>query len=564
MSIDERFGRVARAIVGQWFARNPVEATLAGIHQYDSELPDVSADGFAAMTDWLRDSIDSLDRDFGPPHELPAAPADPARAGTDHPRLDLAVLRTALTGRLVEVAQDERWRVDPDSYHSLASAAVYPLLVRAFAPAADRLRSAVARMEKIPAVLSAGRANLDAPPALATQVAMEQAEGSVRFFQDSVPAAFKEPGVDTALAARAEAACAQAVSALRAYRTFLENDLLPRSTGELRLGRERFVRRIAANEGITVPPEEIRRRAEEEIARLRDQVETIVRRLAPSESTAATMASVSAIHPTADELLDAYRSRQAALRTFLRERDIVTVPPEWDVLELIETPPFLRSIFVAACDSPGFFEEQDRTTYFWVTPVDPKATPESQDEYLRGHCRGAIDVISIHEAYPGHHVHGIHARTAPSVVRRAFWSNTFGEGWAHYTEQMMLDEGFGDGDDRLRLSQLQDALLRAVRMLVDVGIHVNGMSVEEARDAFVTQAFTDRATAEMEAKRAALHPGSVLVYTWGKLEILRVREAVRARDGAAFSLRTFHDRLVRAGSPPIGTLAREVFGLPDE
>jgi len=559
MSIDERFGRVARALVAQWFARNPVDATMAGVHEHDGELPDMTAAGRAADVEWLRDTIGSLDRDFGPPHELSAVAADPARAGTDRPRLDFAVLRTALAGRLCEVDDERRWRTDPDLYHSLASAAVHPLLVRSFAPAADRLRAISARMEKIPAMLAAGRANLQAPAVLATQVAMDQTDGSIAFFRDSVGALFGAPGVDAALATRAEAARAAAQRALEEYRTFLEHELLPRSTGAIRLGRERFVRRLAATEGITTPPEQIRARAEQEIARLRTEVETIARRLAPSASPAATMATLSQTHPTAAGLMDAYRIRQDELRRFLRDRAIVTLPVEWDVLELIETPPFLRAMYVAACDSPGLFEQNDRTTYFWVTPVDPLASAAAQEQYLGAHSTASIDVISIHEAYPGHHVHGIHSRTAPSVVRRAFWSAAFGEGWAHYTEQMMLDEGFGAGDDRLRLAQLQDALLRAVRMLVDVAIHVDGMTVDEARDAFVEQAYTERAPAEMEAKRAALHPTTVLVYTYGKLEILAVRDAVRAREGAAFTLQRFHDRLVASGAPPVGLVATEVF-----
>ncbi len=562
MSIEERFGRVARAIVAQWFARNPLDATASGVHEHDGALPDVTAAGFAGTNEWLRDTIASLDEDFGAPGALPEEPEDAARAGTDRPRLDFAVLRTALEGRLVDTAEEQRWKTDPDLYHSVASGGVYPLLVRSFASAPERLRSATSRMEGIPAVLDAGRANLVAPPELATRVAMEQADGSIRFFRDTVREFVAGAGADAALTAQAEAARTRALRALEDYRSFLENDLLPRSTGTLALGRARFIRRIAATEGITASPEEIRGAAEREIAAMRARVETIARRVAPHQSPAITMAKLSEQHPTAAGLMEAYRSRQAELRRFLRERDLVGMPAEWDVLELIETPPFLRTMYVAACDSPGNFEQNDRTTYFWVTPVDPRASAESQEEYLRAHSTGAIDLISIHEAYPGHHVHGIHARTNRSVVRKAFWSGAFGEGWAHYTEQMMLDEGFGGGDDRLALAQLHEALLRAVRMQVDVGIHVDGMTVDQARDAFMRSAYMERAPAEMEAKRAALHPGTVLIYTWGKLEILRVREAVRAREGASFTLRSFHDRLVDAGAPPVGLLGREVFGLP--
>jgi uncharacterized protein (DUF885 family) len=561
MSIEERFGRVARAIVAQWFSRNPIDATYSGVHEHDGALPDVTAAGFAASAGWLRDTIAALDEDFGAPGALPAEPEDSVRAGTDRPRLDFAVLRTALEGRLVDVGEEERWRTDPDLYHSIASGAVYPLLVRSFASAPDRLRTATRRMEGIPAVLDAGRANLGAPPELATRVAMEQADGSIRFFRDTVRGFIVAAGADAALAARAEAARARALRALEDHRGFLENELLPRSTGTIPLGRARFVRRIAATEGITATPEEIRARAEREIAALRGRAETIARRIAPHQSPTITMTKLSEQHPTGEGLMEAYRSRQAELRRFLRERDLVGLPVEWDVLELIETPPFLRSMYVAACDSPGLFEQGDRTTYFWVTPVDPRASAEAREEYLRAHSTGSIDMISIHEAYPGHHVHGIHARTNPSVVRKAFWSNAFGEGWAHYTEQMMLDEGFGAGNDRLALAQLHEALLRAVRMLVDVAIHVDGMTVDQAQGAFMRSAYMERAPAEMEAKRAALHPGTVLIYTWGKLEILAVREAVHAREGAAFTLRSFHDRLIDAGAPPIGLVGREVFGL---
>jgi hypothetical protein len=257
---------------------------------------------------------------------------------------------------------------------------------------------------------------------------------------------------------------------------------------------------------------------------------------------------VASEHPAGGDLVAAARSMLEDIRTFLVDRDLITVPSEVRAI-VAPTPRHLRWAF-AMMSTPGPYETEATEAYYYVTPPEPAWDEDRVEEWLNALNRFALEDISIHEAYPGHYVHFLHFDSAPTEVSRRVSSYAFVEGWAHYTEQMMWEEGYRDGDLRFRLAQLAEALVRNCRFVCAIEMHAHGMTVDEATRFFMENAFYPETPARKEAERGTFDPG-YFSYTLGKLQILRLREDYRAAMGSAFSLRDFHDRLLSRGAPPV-------------
>jgi len=272
-------------------------------------------------------------------------------------------------------------------------------------------------------------------------------------------------------------------------------------------------------------------------------------------------------HPAPDHLLDAFRATFDGLVSFIRSNHIVTIPS--DVRPIVEeTPPFMRATTFASMDTPGPFETHATEAYFNVTLPDPSMKPEEVEGYMHSFNVGTVISTAVHEAYPGHYIQFLWLPQAPSRVRKLLGANTDVEGWAHYCEQMMLDEGYGQPgagarDDReakfLRLGQLQDALLRNARFIVGIEMHTGKMSFDEAVAFFQKEGYQSKETATVETKRGAGDP-TYLYYTLGKLEIMKLREDMKKKQGAAFSLEEFHNNFLRQGFPPIKIVREALLG----
>jgi uncharacterized protein (DUF885 family) len=246
------------------------------------------------------------------------------------------------------------------------------------------------------------------------------------------------------------------------------------------------------------------------------------------------------------------------LQDFIRQHHIVTIPsPVQPIVE--ETPPFMRALTSASMDTPGAFEKVAKEAYFNVTLPEPGWSAQKTKEWMEGFNRGTITSTAIHEAYPGHYTQFLWVQRAPSIVRRVIGSGSNAEGWAHYCEQMMFEQGYGNGDPKLRLGQIQEALLRDARYIVGIQMHTGKMTFDQAVEFFVNEGHQTRAVAEREAKRGTADP-TYLVYTLGKLEILKLREDYRKAKGAQFSLEEFHNRFLQQGYPPIPIVRRELLG----
>jgi len=527
-----------------YFQFHPTAGTQAGLHQYDGKLEDFSRSGRDA-------EIAGLTRFQKRLSSIQGSQLSQESAG------DLEVLSSSIQARLLELQSIQMWRKDPDVYVSNLSYSVFMIMRRNFAPQVDRLRSVVAREREIPRVLEAARQNLSNPPKVYTQVALQQMPDNIKFFQKDVPAAFREVQ-DPKLLADFKASNDAAIEALSKYQDFLRADLLPASNGDFRLGAENFRKKVLYDEMVDIPLDRLLEIGLADLRRNQQQLKEVAAQIDPHRSTAEVLADLHRDHPPADQLLQTFRDTLGGLRQFIEQQKIITIPSTVPPI-VEETPPFARALTTASMDTPGAYETKATEAMVNVTLPAPDWKPEKVEQWMQGFNRGTITSTAIHEVYPGHYTQFLWLQAAPSKTRKLLYNNSNAEGWAHYTEQMMLDEGYGSHDPKLRLGQLLDALLRNARFIVGIEMHTGKMTLQQGQDFFVKEGFQVPPVAEVEAKRATSDP-TYLYYNLGKLQILKLREDYRKLQGSKFTLQEFHDRFMRQGSVPMKIIRKSMLG----
>ena len=535
------FQALCREILADLYQRQPTLATYLGIHDHDTALEDYSAD---AVADELRTAR----------HFQARLEAIQPETLTPSDRVDRQQLLLALQSAVLRADVIRLWASSPDLYSSGVTNSAYAMVKREFAPAEERLSALIARLRAMPAVLSHARRNLDAPPRVYTELAIEQLDGNREFFEVAVPQAFADVK-RRSLQAELRRANAAVIDALADYKAWLQADLLPRSRGEFAYGADTYRRRLWVDEMVDTPLDELLAMAEADLARNRLAFAETARRLDPGMTPAEVLTVVQRDRPQADDLIGTTQRELDLLAAFLSERRIVSLPAGAPV-RVKETPPFLRATTSASIEVPGPFERISTEAYYNMTLPDPAWPDERKHDFMRQWYYAAISNVSVHEVWPGHHLQFLHVRTLPSEVRRVFGVATNVEGWAHYAEQMVLDEGFHDDDPKYRLAQLQDALLRDARFVVGIRMHTQGMTIAEAEHFFLRQAHQTPHVARVEARRGTFD-ATYGYYTLGKLMVLKLRDDYKAAVGPAYTLRRFHDTFMSAGPLPL-PLVREI------
>jgi uncharacterized protein (DUF885 family) len=479
---------------------------------------------------------------------------------------DLEIVQSTIRSQLLTLETIRPWQKDADNYSSTCASGAFALMERKFAPPDDRLRSLIAREKLMPPLLAAARANLQNPPQIFTEIAIEQLPDIVSFFQHDVPNAFadaKDPAVKSEFAQTNAAV----ISALQEYLYWLKTDLLPRSHGDFRIGADAFRKKLEYDEMVDLPLDKLLEIGWADLRRNQEHFKQVAAELDPGKDPRVILLELDQDHPAPNQLLSAFRATFDSLIGFINSHHIVTIPS--DVRPTLEeTPPFMRATTTASMDTPGPYEKNATEAYFNVTLPDPKMTPEEVEGYMHSFNVGTVVSTAVHETYPGHYIQFLWVPQAPSKVRKLLGANTNAEGWAHYCEQMMLDQGYGQPgvgakDDResklLRLGQLQDALLRNARFIVGIQMHTGNMTIEQAEEFFQKEGYQSKEVAEVETKRGAGDP-TYLYYTLGKLEIMKLRDDMMKREGNAFSLQQFHDDFLRQGFPPIKIIRQAMLG----
>ena len=535
------------------FALNPTAATSAGVHTYDAQLEDFSHAGIENQIGILR-KFEQRTLAFDPKN---LSAMDSA---------DREMLLGAIRGSLLSLETIRIWEKDPDSYSSSAANSVYVIMNRRFAPPDERLRSVVAREKQFPRYFADARANLKNVPRVYTEIALEQLPGTISFFEKDVPSAFAEASDPPTKEAFARSNAA-AVTILREYEKWLKTDLLPRSNGDFRIGAEAFSKKLLYDEMVSTPLDRLLEIGMADLHKNQAEFQRVAHEIDPARPASAILVQLQTMHPAPNQLMQTFRSTFDSLIAFIKTHQIITLPSDRRPT-LQETPPFERATTAASMDTPGVFEKVATEAYFNVTLPGPNDSPQDVAGLMAGFNVGTIVSTSIHEAFPGHFTQYLWENRAPSKLRRVLSASTNVEGWAHYTEQMMLDEGYaqpGVGAKNLResrlirLGQLQDALLRDARFVAGIQMHSGKFTLEQARAFFVKEGFQSPKIAEIETKRGTEDP-TYLYYTLGKLQIMKLCEDLRKKQGTAFSLGKFHDDFMSQGYPPIAIVRRALLG----
>jgi uncharacterized protein (DUF885 family) len=547
------FMRLADEFFDQYyFPTNPTTATLSGIHNYDGKLEDYSR----VAVDHAIERLKAFDRQVS---------AVDANTLDEQTRGDRELVLNYIHGTLLTLETIKPWQKNPDTYSSGITNSAFSIMERKFAAPADRLRVLIAREKLMPGALQQARANLAHPPKIYTEIALEQLPGSTNFFVKDVPAAFA--GVtDKALKAEFAKSNAAVVAALKHYRVWLKGKLLAQSDGDFRLGAETYRKKLAFDEMVDTPLDRLVEIDMENLRRNQAEFARVAKELEPDKAPKDVLAEMAADHPAPDKLLDAFRGTLDGLIAFIKAKHIITIPSDVKPI-LEETPPFMRAITFASMDTPGPYETVAKEAYFNVTLPESGWDKKHTDEFMAQFSYPVISAIATHEAYPGHYVQFLWMQKVHDRVRKLLGCSSNAEGWAHYTEQMMMDEGLAQAiypnDARqqklLRLGQLQDALLRNARFIVGIKLHTGAFTFEQGVAFFVNEGYQSRAVGNVETKRGTADP-TYLYYTLGKLQILKLRADMEAKQGKAFNLEKFHDAFMQQGFAPIKIVRRAMLG----
>jgi uncharacterized protein (DUF885 family) len=514
--------------------RHPTNATFDGVHVHDDLLEDLS-----------RPAIETQIRELsGFSRRLTAI--DPAIL-TPVERIERPALEANIRSRLFELEGTRTWERNPQYYADLLATSLAGQALFDYAPLQERARRVLSKLHQAPRFIQSARDNIKEPPGIFVKIGLETMRGTLRFIEDDLPRAFAALDDLHLLGDLAEAS-STAAGTLRSYIRELEEDVGPKSRASFRLGREAFEQKLRLEEGITIGSEGLLKIALRELRATQDEFKRVAARI-DGDDPVETWRRLKEDHPEPGRLVEVVREQIDELESFIEERALVSIPAG-DPVIVAPSPKFYRWTF-ASMWTPGPFETRRIRAYYYITDVDAGWSRERQEEHMRDLNYGALWAISIHEVFPGHFLHYQHLRQVESTLRKSilFSSASFVEGWAHYCEQMMVEAGFGRDNQAVRLGQLAEALIRLCRFVVGIRLHAEDMSVEQGVRFFRDEAFMEEASARREAERGAFDP-SYVVYSAGKLMLLKLRDDCRTHLGAKYSLRAFHDALLGNGTLP--------------
>jgi uncharacterized protein (DUF885 family) len=534
MIVSEPLPHFVDDLLSYLYEANPTHATLDGVHTHDDLLEDLSRQGIESHTHALSGYLRRLEE------------INPAGL-TEVERLDQRMLVSNLRARMLELEDIRTWEKNPQYYSDILASSLAGQALFNHASPDERARRVLSKLRQTPRLIQAARDNITDPPGIFVKVGLETMRGALKFVDDDLPKAFSSVD-DMHLLGDLADAQTEASQSIGAYIQYLDTEVAPRARSSFRLGREKFEQKLRLDEGITVSLDRLLAIATRELHATQEEFRSVAGRMNggdPLEAWARTKAD----HPEPGQLVSVARQQLEELATFLERQNIVSLPAG-EAITVAPTPDFYRWSF-ASMWTPGPFESKATRAYYYLTDADPSWTPERQREYLRDYNNPTLWSISIHEVYPGHFLHYQHLRKVEAKVRKStmFAAASFVEGWAHYCEEMMIEAGFARQQASIKLGQLAESLVRLARFIVCIRLHAEDMSVEQGMRFFRDEAYMEEASARREAERGTFDP-TYLVYSVGKLMLLKLRRDYKQQAGKAFSLKGFHDTLLSNGTAP--------------
>ena len=514
----------------------PTAASGDGMHAHDDRLEDLSRAAVDAQGRELGGFARRLDRIT-------------TRSLTAEEQLERRMLADHIRGRLFELEEVRPWERDPRHYAELLSTSLAGQALFEHAPVEERARRVVSKLRQTPRFLEAAAANVEDPPGIFIKTGAEMFDGVVTFIERDLPRAFRRLEDLHLLGDLADAAT-EATEAIGRYTGHLRGTQAPRSRATFRLGQERFNGRLRHREGIGLGAAELLAIAERELVRQQSRFCEVAARIDPRAEPADVWRQIKARHPEPGTLVQTVHDQLTDLVSFIERNALVSVPDDRSIV-VASTPGFLRWT-QAGVWLPGPFEPKPLSSYYYVTDVNPAWPVEHREQHLRDLNFATLWSVSAHEAYPGHYLHFLHQRRIRSALRKSqlFAPVSFVEGWAHYAEHMVMDAGLARGDDAIELGQIVETLLRLARLVVGIRLHADDLSVEQGVRFFREEAYLEEGSARREAERGTFDPDYGL-YSVGRLMLVKLRDDLEAREGSAFSPKSFHDRLLGQGSVPL-------------
>jgi uncharacterized protein (DUF885 family) len=529
------FPRLVNDYLLDLHSRHPTLAVASGLHAWNGRLEDYSPEAIAS-------EINSIKALQGRLEKVPRLEL------TFSDLVDYQIIASNMKSRLLELEQIKSYERNPQIYSDAISNGLLQILMFDYAPLDSRLRHVVSKQKQVPRFLESAYANLARVPAVFLKTGIESFKGTLSFVQNELPKAFasvKEPKLQSDF----KKSTRKAAQAIGKIIKRLEN-FKPAPSATFALGRQNYEAKLRYDEGIDVGVEALLKIAYRELAGTQEQFRKTAAQVDSRRELLAVWKSIQAEHPKAGTLVAEAEKQLDSLRRFIEQKRILTLPTG-PAPTVAATPDFLRWAS-ASMWSPGPFEGRQLSARYLITDVNPKWNEAQSEEYLASFNYPQLWSTSIHEAYPGHFVQGAYLKGVDSTVRKtwALAPASFVEGWAHYTEQMMIEEGFGDGNPKIRMGQLADALLRLCRFVVGIRLHTDGMTLDEATSFFVTNAYMGETPSRIEAERGTFDP-TYISYSVGKLAMLKLRDDYKRDRRNEFSLQEFHDQVLANGLAPV-------------
>ncbi|HXM33221.1 MAG TPA: DUF885 domain-containing protein [Chthoniobacterales bacterium] len=550
---DAELDVVADEFIRGYLAARPLQGTALGFHEYDGRIFEYTRLAIDAELARLRRFDDRLKK-FEPDKLSPRA------------AIDLRLLQAAIRKELFLMQDMTTYEHNPMSYARAIDVSVY--VKRKYAPIEDRVRSIIVVENQAPNIMIAAKTNLaEVLPKPYVELAIQIARGSSEFLKKNLVEAIADLKDET-LRVTFLQSNRRAAMALADYAAWLEKEKLPKATPQFAIGEEKYQRFLAETEMVNLPPAKILELGLAELKNEQIVFAEAAKKIDESKPAPEVFKQIQSEHPTNENLIPEVTKKLDAIRKYVADHKLVTIPSDVRA-QVKETPQYRRATSFASMDTPGPFEKRATDAYFYITPAENDWPEPQKNEWLTSFNSYSADIISIHETYPGHYVQFLHLNASKATkAEKIFGTTSFVEGWAHYCEKMVVDEGFGSAGGptpkeeevkhaaKYRMAQAQQAMLRLCRLCVSIQMHTQGMSVDDATKFFQENCYYEEKPARAEAMRGTFDIG-YLNYTLGKLQILKLRKDYQEQEGDKFSLKKFHDEMLNHGMLPI-RLLREV------
>lgn len=540
---DQKFEALANNYIQRLLEMNPEWATGLGDHRYDARMGDYSMAGVEADRKFTKTYLDSL-----------ASVREDRLSAVN--RIDFEILKTNLQARLFGIDTLREYEWNPQTYNP--GGAIYALIARDFAPLKERLANVKSRLQEIPKVIAAAKANLKNPTKIHTEATIGQLAGTIGMIRDELSTFV---GQVPELKADLAPAQAQAVKALEEYAEWLKKDVLPKANGDFRIGDEKFRRKLYYSLESDFTKEQVLARAEIDLKTTEDALyETAVplyKKFFPGSTEQkkledrravikAVLSKLADSHPTNETIIDMAKASLKAATDFVRSNNLVMVPDE--PVKVMVMPEFLRGVAVAYCEASGPLEK-NAETFYEISPTPKEWTKQRTESFFREYNNYMLQNLTIHEGMPGHYLQLMHSNRfkAPTMIRAIFGSGTFIEGWATYAEQLMAEKGCGGPE--VKMQQLKMRLRLIINSIIDQKIHTAGMTEKEAMEMMMNDGFQEEGEAAGKWRRACLTSTQLSTYFVGNLELNSLRKAYETKHAGPVDLRAMHDALLSFGSP---------------